>query len=165
MYMWGDKLEDVRESILTKLREYTKNTKFVTVIVAIGLIGIVLILLSDLVKPKTSEEKQSDTQIKYVSLDEYENRLEQGLAEIISSINGAGKTRVLLTMESTVEQVYATNKNLSQDNSTNVDNSNSSSDKDIQAETTYITVELSDGTEETVLVKEIQPKVRGVLVV
>lgn len=165
MYMWGDKLEDVRESILTKLREYTKNTKFVTVIVAIGLIGIVLILLSDLVKPKTSEEKQSDTQIKYVSLDEYENRLEQGLAEIISSINGAGKTRVLLTMESTVEQVYATNKNLSQDNSTNVDNSNSSSDKDIQAETTYITVELSDGTQETVLVKEIQPKVRGVLVV
>lgn len=165
MYMWGDKLEDVRESILTKLREYTKNTKFVTVIVAIGLIGIVLILLSDLVKPKTSEEKQSDTQIKYVSLDEYENRLEQGLAEIISSINGAGKTRVLLTMESTVEQVYATNKNLSQDNRTNVDNSNSSSDKDIQAETTYITVELSDGTEETVLVKEIQPKVRGVLVV
>ena len=165
MYMWGDKLEDVRESILTKLREYTKNTKFVTVIVAIGLIGIVLILLSDLVKPKTSEEKQSDTQIKYVSLDEYENRLEQGLAEIISSINGAGKTRVLLTMESTVEQVYATNKNLSQDNSTNVDNSNSSSDKDVQAETTYITVELSDGTEETVLVKEIQPKVRGVLVV
>lgn len=165
MYMWGDKLEDVRESILTKLREYTKNTKFVTVIVAIGLIGIVLILLSDLVKPKTSEEKQSDTQIKYVSLDEYENRLEQGLAEIISSINGAGKTRVLLTMESTVEQVYATNKNLSQDNSTNMDNSNSSSDKDIQAETTYITVELSDGTEETVLVKEIQPKVRGVLVV
>lgn len=165
MYMWGDKLEDVRESLLTKLREYTKNTKFVTVIVAIGLIGIMLILLSDLVKPKTSEEKQSDTQIKYVSLDEYENRLEQGLAEIISSINGAGKTRVLLTMESTVEQVYATNKNLSQDNSTNVDNSNSSSDKDIQAETTYITVELSDGTEETVLVKEIQPKVRGVLVV
>lgn len=165
MYMWGDKLEDVRESILTKLREYTKNTKFVTLIVAIGLIGIVLILLSDLVKPKTSEEKQSDTQIKYVSLDEYENRLEQGLAEIISSINGAGKTRVLLTMESTVEQVYATNKNLSQDNSTNMDNSNSSSDKDIQAETTYITVELSDGTEETVLVKEIQPKVRGVLVV
>ncbi|MEE1155075.1 MAG: hypothetical protein UH241_07975 [Acutalibacteraceae bacterium] len=158
-------MEDVRESILTKLREYTKNTKFVTVIVAIGLIGIVLILLSDLVKPKTSEEKQSDTQIKYVSLDEYENRLEQGLAEIISSINGAGKTRVLLTMESTVEQVYATNKNLSQDNSTNMDNSNSSSDKDIQAETTYITVELSDGTEETVLVKEIQPKVRGVLVV
>lgn len=165
MYMWGDKLEDVRESLLTKLREYTKNTKFVTLIVAIGLIGIVLILLSDLVKPKTSEEKQSDTQIKYVSLDEYENRLEQGLAEIISSINGAGKTRVLLTMESTVEQVYATNKNLSQDNSTNMDNSNSSSDKDIQAETTYITVELSDGTEETVLVKEIQPKVRGVLVV
>ncbi len=163
--MWGDKVEDVREGVFLRLKEYSKNPKFVTTIVAVGLVGIVIILLSDLFQPKTADRQQPDTQVQYVSLTQYESDLEQGLAEIISSINGAGKTRVLLTMESTVEQVYATNKNLSQDNSTNTDNSNSSSDKDTQAESTYITVELSDGTEQTVLVKEIQPRVRGVLVV
>lgn len=164
--MWGDKLEEANQGILSRLKEYTKSPKFVKGLVVVGLVGIVLILLSDLFQGKAVDNQQPTTEIQYVSLAEYENQLEQGLAEIISSINGAGKTRVLLTMESTVEQVYATNKNLAQNNSTNSSNGNlPSSDNDTQAESTYITVELSDGTEQTVLVKEIQPKVRGVLVV
>lgn len=164
--MWGDKLEEVNQGILSSLKEYTKSPRFVKGLVVVGLVGIVLILLSDLFQGKAVDNQQPTTEIQYVSLAEYENQLEQGLAEIISSINGAGKTRVLLTMESTVEQVYATNKNLAQNNSTNSSNGNlPSSDNDTQAESTYITVELSDGTEQTVLVKEIQPKVRGVLVV
>lgn len=164
--MWGDKLEEANQGILSRLKEYTKSPRFVKGLVVVGLVGIVLILLSDLFQGKAVDNQQPTTEIQYVSLAEYENQLEQGLAEIISSINGAGKTRVLLTMESTVEQVYATNKNLAQNNSTNSSNGNlPSSDNDTQAESTYITVELSDGTEQTVLVKEIQPKVRGVLVV
>lgn len=166
MFMWGDKLEEANQGILSRLKEYTKSPKFVKGLVVVGLVGIVLILLSDLFQGKAVDNQQPTTEIQYVSLAEYENQLEQGLAEIISSIDGAGKTRVLLTMESTVEQVYATNKNLAQNNSTNSSNGNlPSSDNDTQAESTYITVELSDGTEQTVLVKEIQPKVRGVLVV
>lgn len=164
--MWGDKLEEANQGILSRLKEYTKSPRFIKGLVVVGLVGIVLILLSDLFQGKAVDNQQPTTEIQYVSLAEYENQLEQGLAEIISSINGAGKTRVLLTMESTVEQVYATNKNLAQNNSTNSSNGNlPSSDNDTQAESTYITVELSDGTEQTVLVKEIQPKVRGVLVV
>lgn len=164
--MWGDKLEEANQGILSRLKEYTKSPRFVKGLVVVGLVGIVLILLSDLFQGKAVDNQRPTTEIQYVSLAEYENQLEQGLAEIISSINGAGKTRVLLTMESTVEQVYATNKNLAQNNSTNSSNGNlPSSDNDTQAESTYITVELSDGTEQTVLVKEIQPKVRGVLVV
>lgn len=166
MFMWGDKLEEANQGILSRLKEYTKSPRFVKGLAVVGLVGIVLILLSDLFQGKAVDNQQPTTEIQYVSLAEYENQLEQGLAEIISSINGAGKTRVLLTMESTVEQVYATNKNLAQNNSTNSSNGNlPSSDNDTQAESTYITVELSDGTEQTVLVKEIQPKVRGVLVV
>lgn len=166
MFMWGDKLEEANQGILSRLKEYTKSPRFIKGLVVVGLVGIVLILLSDLFQGKAVDNQQPTTEIQYVSLAEYENQLEQGLAEIISSINGAGKTRVLLTMESTVEQVYATNKNLAQNNSTNSSNGNlPSSDNDTQAESTYITVELSDGTEQTVLVKEIQPKVRGVLVV
>lgn len=164
--MWGDKLEEANQGILSRLKEYTKSPRFIKGLVVVGLVGIVLILLSDLFQGKAVDNQQPTTEIQYVSLAEYENQLEQGLAEIISSIDGAGKTRVLLTMESTVEQVYATNKNLAQNNSTNSSNGNlPSSDNDTQAESTYITVELSDGTEQTVLVKEIQPKVRGVLVV
>ncbi|MEE0060203.1 MAG: hypothetical protein UE295_05185 [Acutalibacteraceae bacterium] len=151
--------------ILPDLDKLSKNPKFVKTIVIVGLIGILLILMSGLFTDKkdNSEVKQS-SEIAYISLTQYENELEQNLADIISSINGAGKTRVLLTMDSTVEQVYATDKNMAQNNSEN-SGGQTESKKDTSATTTYITVELSDGTQQTVLLKEIQPKVRGVLVV
>lgn len=151
--------------ILPDLDKLSKNPKFVKTIVIVGLIGILLILMSGLFTDKkdNSEVKQS-SEIAYISLTQYENELEQNLADIISSINGAGKTRVLLTMDSTVEQVYATDKNMAQNNSEN-SGGQTESKKDTSATTTYITVELSDGTQQTVLIKEIQPKVRGVLVV
>ena len=152
-------------SMLSTIDKLSKNPKFIKVIVITGLVGILLILMSGVFtdKKENSEAKQS-SDIAYISLTQYENELEQNLADIISSINGAGKTRVLLTMDSTVEQVYATDKNMSQNNSENSGDSTESK-KDTSATTTYITVELSDGTQQTVLLKEIQPKVRGVVVV
>lgn len=151
--------------ILSRLDKFTKNPDFVRVIVVTGLLGIGLILLSGLFPEKKDEaQAQVSSQVAYVSLTQYENNLEQSLADIISSINGAGKTRVLLTMDSTVEQVYATDKNMTQKDSVNSGDS-TQSNKDTSADSTYITVELADGTQQTVLLKEIQPKVRGVLVV
>lgn len=152
-------------SVLSRLDNFTKNTSFVKIIVIIGLLGIGLILLSGLLPEKNDKtQTQTNSQIAYVSLTQYENELEQNLADIISSINGAGKTRVLLTMESTVEQVYATDKNMTQKDTVNSGEA-TQTNKDTSADSTYITVELADGTQQTVLLKEIQPRVRGVLVV
>ncbi len=152
-------------SILSRLDKFTKNPNFIRVIIVIGLLGIGLILLSSLLPEKKDDNQtQANSQVAYVSLTQYENELEQNLADIISSINGAGKTRVLLTMDSTVEQVYATDKNMTQKDTTNSGEA-TQTNKDTSADSTYITVELADGTQQTVLLKEIQPKVRGVLVV
>lgn len=152
-------------TIISKFEAVTKNPKFVKIIVIIGLVGIGLILLSGLLPPKSeATDNQTDSQVAYVSLTQYENNLEQSLADIISSIDGAGKTRVMLTMDSTVEQVYATDKTMSEKDSVN-SGEDTETNKDTSANSTYITVELSDGTQQTVLLKEIQPKVRGVLVV
>lgn len=157
-------MED-NNSVVSKLDDFTKNPKFVRIIIIIGLVGIGLILLSGLLPEKSNtEDNQTNSQVAYVSLAQYENNLEQSLADIISSIDGAGKTRVMLTMDSTVEQVYATDKTMSQKDSIN-SGEDTETNKDTSANSTYITVELSDGTQQTVLLKEIQPKVRGVLVV
>lgn len=168
MFMWGDNVEEKDTlSIMSRLNSFTKNEKFVKVIVVVGLIGIALILISNFFSTK-SENKKSDNNavaVTNVSLTKYENELEQNLAEIISSISGAGTTKVLITMDSTVEQVFATNKNMAQKNSNNTKQSDTSNDKDLTADSSYVTVELSDGTQQTVLLKEVQPKVRGVLVV
>lgn len=157
-------MED-NNSVVSKFDDFTKNPKFVRIIIIIGLVGIGLILLSGLLPEKSNtEDNQTNSQVAYVSLAQYENNLEQSLADIISSIDGAGKTRVMLTMDSTVEQVYATDKTMSQKDSIN-SGEDTETNKDTSANSTYITVELSDGTQQTVLLKEIQPKVRGVLVV
>lgn len=157
-------MED-NNSVVSKFDDFTKNPKFVRIIIIIGLVGIGLILLSGLLPEKSiTEDNQTNSQVAYVSLAQYENNLEQSLADIISSIDGAGKTRVMLTMDSTVEQVYATDKTMSQKDSIN-SGEDTETNKDTSANSTYITVELSDGTQQTVLLKEIQPKVRGVLVV
>lgn len=157
-------MED-NNSVVSKLDDFTKNPKFVRIIIIIGLVGIGLILLSGFLPNKSNnEDNQTNSQVAYVSLAQYENNLEQSLADIISSIDGAGKTRVMLTMDSTVEQVYATDKTMSQKDTVNSGEA-TETNKDTSANSTYITVELSDGTQQTVLLKEIQPKVRGVLVV
>lgn len=168
MYMWGDYLEEQNtKGIFSKLSSFSKNPRFVKIIIVAGFVGIALILFSGFFTEsnQNDEIKKNNTQIGYVSLTEYENQLEQSLAEIICSIKDAGTTKVMITMDSTVEQVFAADKNMSQNNSNNAKQSDTTNSKDITAESTYITVELSDGTEQTVLVKEIQPKVRGVLVV
>lgn len=151
--------------LISQLDDFTKSPKFVKIIVIIGLAGIGLILLSGLFPHKNeAKDNQTNSQVAYISLTQYENNLEQSLADIISSIDGAGKTRVMLTMDSTVEQVYATDKTMSQKDTVN-SGEDTETNKDTSANSTYITVELSDGTQQTVLLKEIQPKVRGVLVV
>lgn len=48
MFMWGDNVEEKDTlSIMSRLNSFTKNEKFVKVIVAVGLIGIALILISN----------------------------------------------------------------------------------------------------------------------
>lgn len=167
MYSWGDIMEEKEnEGFFAKFGKFTKNEGFVKAIVCAGLLGIALILLSGFfTKNVKNEVKAEPKESISTTLTKYENDLEQGLAEIISSIDGAGKTKVLITMDSTVEQVYAADKNIAQKNSSNTKEADTANNKDITADSSYVTVELSDGTQQTVLVKEIQPKVRGVLVV
>ena len=152
-----------------KINGWLKNANTVKVIVLCGVLGILCILFSSLFSQRKAETSQNDEpnpqEIAYVSLTRYENELKQNLAEIICSISGAGSTKVMLTMESTVEQVYATDKSVTQKDSNNTRQSDTADNKDLSTQSTYITVELSDGTQQTVLIKEIQPKVRGVLVV
>lgn len=158
------------EDILNRVRQFTGKPVFIKAAVIAGFAGIALILFSGMFsekKPQSdTEELSSVNRSGIISLTEYENGLEQSLAEIISSINGAGSTKVMLTMESTVEQVFAENKNMSQNSSNNTkQQSDTVNNRDLTAQSSYITVELSDGSQQTVLVKEIQPKVRGVLIV
>lgn len=93
------------------------------VIIIIGVIGIALIFISSLTGFNTEKKGGEEG----FSVTTYSTEIESDLQKILSSISGCGETRVLLTMENSVEYVY-----------------------------------LDDSTTKT---KEIQPVIRGVLVV
>ncbi len=128
--------------------EFLKSNKKALICFLAGVLGILLIFISNLIDNKNKEESKSTTP--QVS---YNEELEEKLQKLISSIDGAGKTSVFLTVEETEEYVYA------QDNSSSYkDNSNSSSQNE------YVIVDGNNG-KDGLLVKTVCPKVRGVAIV
>ncbi|MCQ2513556.1 MAG: hypothetical protein MJ089_00495 [Ruminococcus sp.] len=113
-------MDDNKTGALKKLID---NDKVRRIVIISGIVGIALIFLSsyiDLGKVKMSEDEG-------FSVTTYSTEIESDLQKVISQIEGAGQTKVLLTMENSVEYIYLENS--------------------------------------TTKTKEIQPHIRGVLVV
>lgn len=107
-----------------KIKELFQNDKLRNIIVVAGIIGIALIFLSSYIDFGSALGKREDEEF---SVKTYSTEIESNLQSVISQIQGAGETKVLLTMENSIEYVY-----------------------------------LDDSTTKT---KEIEPLIRGVLVV
>lgn len=105
-----------------KAKKLFENEKVRKIIVISGIIGIALIFISSYVDFGSFTDSSKNE----FSVDSYSQQIENGLSSAISKIEGAGKTKVMLTMENSKELVYI------------------------------------DGT--TTKTKEIQPLIRGVLV-
>lgn len=106
---------------LKKLFDSGKTRKL---IVTAGIAGIALIFISNYINLGNLRSGEKDEAF---SVSSYSEQIENSLESLISRIQGAGETKVLLTMENSVEYVY-----------------------------------LKDSTTKT---KEVEPVIRGVLVV
>lgn len=112
--------DDKIKETMTKLAESGRLKKIVFIA---GIAGIALLLLSS-IDFSALLHKERDEEF---SVTTYNTKIESDLESVLSKIQGAGKTKVLLTMENSVEYVY-----------------------------------LKDSTTKT---KEVEPLIRGVLVV
>lgn len=112
---------------------------------------VVLWGMNTFAQPKQQEQTNShETTRQYIEY--YEQRLE----ETLSQIQGVGKAQVMLTLDSGVERVYATDRERS--GSTTADRQESS---DRQS-----TVVISaGGSQQPILEQEREPKIKGVMVV
>ena len=84
--------------------------------------------------------------------------LEQSLAELVTNIQGAGNAKVMVTVERSAEQVYAQEEKRSTQTTEDRGSNNST-------ETNYILVKDADGSQRALAVTEVQPVVKGVVVV
>lgn len=158
--------ESKQESGTKKLFSGVGGDKFKNIIIVVGLVGIALIFLSSFIKFPSSKDQQKQTASSVMTTDEYARQLETSLKDIISSIQGAGASKVLVTLENGVETMYATeektNSEISQDKSNGeTTRSQQSGDSEIK----YITVRDENGAERALAITEIQPTVKGVVVV
>lgn len=89
--------------------------------------------------------------------------LEQRLSEMVSRIDGAGHSCVMVTMDSTREAVYAQDLRETEDTSISSESGRTTESGNISREQTHILMDRGSG-EEPLVEKQIEPQVRGVMI-
>ncbi|MBP3696206.1 MAG: hypothetical protein J6J45_01570 [Clostridia bacterium] len=159
-----NKRKDAALNIAEKLKEAinricnkTHLNKKLLPVLALFAAGIIILAADGLVSgisDKTEKPSEINAQ---VSVNDYVSDLEERITSIISSIDGAGATRVMITLESGNEDVYLHNYDYGED----VDSSGAGN-REMRDE--YVIVNAENG-EKGIVVRVEEPEIRGVAVV
>lgn len=136
--------EKIKEKFLSSGRNY---------ILIIGIIGIMLISFSELFP----QEKQVKSTI--VTTDSYSKELGKQMETLLSMVNGAGDVKVMITMESGQENIYAQQTRTTQD-----EYSQSQKTGRYTYENEIVMVE-ENNEKHALIEKTLEPVVKGVVVV
>ncbi len=140
--------------VFYELSSKIKHDKKMVLLLILGFSVIFMICFSEL-SEKDNEIHTDDASSDYSSA-QYCQYLEKKVAEIVQSIDGAGETKVMITLAETTEYIYATNDREIRKNSQSSDDSTFEND--------YVIID-SNNNDSGLLIKTIEPKVRGVAVV
>jgi len=136
------------QELINKAKELLKKKTVLTGAVVIGIIGMILILVSDSDSGKTEKTAVAEQNVSFETAEAYNVQMEEKLKGILVSIDGVGKADVLITITSTEEYIYAETK---KQNSYGEEND-------------YVLID--NGSEKETLVKKIQnPEISGVVIV
>ena len=84
-----------------------KTEKGTKIIFAVGIALIIIIFLFSLSYSGSKNSEPAADAAVLSEIDEYEQRLEERLAEIIGTIEGTGEVHIMITLERTEENVYS----------------------------------------------------------
>lgn len=148
------------------IMELIKKDKVRNIIIIVGLCGIVLIYLSTLFSSDNKAEETAAEDALYFSATEYEEKLEARLSKIITAITGEEKPEIMVTLESSNQYVYAKDEKSSSSNSTEYEEGSvKESQNSADDENSYIILKDSNGSQYALKITEIQPEIKGVVVV
>ena len=149
-----------------RLKEFADGVGRTRLAVAAGLLIVLLILLSEYVpSAKSGGQQHDDAMNSSESAEKYAERLERRLEDMISSIDGAGRTKVMVTLKNGSEYVYASSGKTSVDTSQSTGSGGQqSSGSRENSESSFIVIEDKDGRHALVRT-ELAPTVSGVVVV
>lgn len=133
-------------------RAFANNKdKKIRLLMIVGVVGILLIALSEWLPRRSSREITDTSTASTVSAAQVESALEKRIAALIGQVEGVGDCRVMVTLESGSRFVYAADRTYSGKTE------GAGSEKTLIVETDTGPIGL--------LVTEIQPSVKGVAIV
>ena len=145
--------------------ELYSNDKYKKIIIIVGIIGIALIFFSGFIKSE-KKDQEVNQKAESTSIDDYVKQLEANLTNMVSCIKGAGDCKVMVTIENGAQTIYATEgKKNTEDTEDSSNGELKRRQKSDDSETKYITVKGPNGEEEALAITEVQPTVKGVVVV
>ncbi len=147
---------DIKTFISSKKERFNKNKKLV-IIVTIGVVGMILILLSEIFQSSDTNTSKTDKAEDYYSLSStYKDKIQSELLSIVKKIDGVGEVDILVTVDGTTEYVYAEELDKQSDES---------DDKQSEGYNNKIVIIDENGSQKPLIKKIVEPKVTGVLVV
>lgn len=139
------------KELIKRVREKGLPKKTVVMIIGAVVIlgGLALSELTD-TKPKNDEDNS-------ICAEDYIESTEKTLEKLLSDIEGAGKVRVMLTVDTCYENVYAKSYD------TKGEKTEKGSENELSEE--YIIVKKGSNNEECLVIKVYEPTVKGVAVI
>ena len=127
-------------------------------LIILGISGILLMSIGNFDYKKNEADPQND-----ISMYTYKHQLEKELTSFIREIDGAGKVKVLVYLESGEENIY-----VQQEKSVNTQKNNSNESKEYyDTQTTYeneYVIVKKSGEDAALIEKTMQPTIKGVAV-
>lgn len=136
----------------------SKYKKIMIPLVMLIVLGLLYLYTNNL---NTSHSTKSSSELSYTTAVAYQKDLESRLKNILGSIKGAGKVEVMVTIDGSPELKFATNV---EEKTTTTTSSGGSENKTVSVVTNPIILNVK-GEEQPLVLMEILPKVRGVVVV
>ena len=147
---------------LSKITEFLEGENKTRLIAIAGLVGIALIFISSLApreSPKSSCE-ESFNEEKYIA------SLESKIKSMVESINGVGKAKVTISLESAESYRFAKERKSQSDTSRDIRSSDETRVSErTESENKYIIIEDKNGGKKPLVETSFFPSVRGAVIV
>lgn len=154
------------ENIISSIIE---NDRILWIIVLIGLLGIVFIFVSTYIRPSDSKDNNQylteNNMLKSYELDSYRNTISEELGSMLASMQGVGRTKVMITMDGSSRSIYATDIDLNDRETSRKNGDDENVDKQSIEKKSCIVIRQKDGSEKALAVGQLLPKVKGVLII
>ncbi len=100
----------IKQNIIERLRLITGSRRTMTAAAALGILGMIMILFSG---GNSENEEAAENTAEFSAWTDYCSETEMRLEGILSTIDGVGKTKVMVTTGSSEEYIYAVGESAS----------------------------------------------------